>query len=60
MGGPASSTTGEIYMQAHEDTAISMALHHPKVWEQFVDDVYSILKRTHLENVFQQSSSSSL
>ena len=44
MGGSASSTTGEIYMQAHEDTAISMALHHPKVWEQFVDDVYSILK----------------
>ena len=28
-----------------------MALHHPKVWEQFVD-LYSILKCTHLENVF--------
>ena len=23
-----------------------------KVWEQFVDDVYSIFKRTHLENLF--------
>ena len=31
MGGPASSTTGEIYMQPHERTAISTALHHPKV-----------------------------
>ena len=30
MGGPASSTTAEIYMQAHESTAISMAL---QVWE---------------------------
>ena len=29
-----------------------MAGHNPKVWEQFVDDVYSILKRTHLENFF--------
>ena len=29
-----------------------MALHHPKVSEQFVDDVYSILKHTLLENVF--------
>ena len=43
MGGPASSTTAEIYMQAYERTAITMALHPPKVWERSVDDVYSIL-----------------
>ena len=49
MGGAASSTTAEIYMQAHESTAISTALHPPKVWERFVDDVYSIVKRTQLE-----------
>ena len=52
MGGPASSTTAEIYMQAHENTATSTALHAPKVWERFADDVYSIVKRTHLENFF--------
>ena len=52
MGDPASSTTAEIYMQAYECTAITTALHPPKVWERFVDDVYSILKRTHLENFF--------
>ena len=39
-------------MQAYERTAITTALHPPKVWERFVDDVYSILKRTHLENLF--------
>ena len=44
------STTAEIYMQAYERTAITTAVYPPKVWEQFVDDVYSILKRTHLEN----------
>ena len=49
---PASSITAETYMQAHEQTAISMALHPPIVWEQFVDEVYSILKHTHLENFF--------
>ena len=48
MGEPAYSTTAEIYMHAHEQTAISMALHPPKVWERFVDDVYSILKHAHL------------
>ena len=52
MGGPASSTTAEIYMQACEHTAITMALHPPKVWEQFDDDAYSILKCMHLENFF--------
>ena len=52
MGDPASSTTAEIYMQAYECTAITTAQHPPKVWERFVDDVYSILKRTHLENFF--------
>ena len=49
MGEPASSTTAKIYLQALEQTAISMALHPPKVWEQVVGDVYSILKCTHLE-----------
>ena len=49
---PASSTTAKIYIQAQEQTAISMALHAPKVWEQYADDIYSILKRAHLENFF--------
>ena len=52
MGDPASSTTADMYMQAYEGTAITMALHPPKVWDRFADDVYSILKRTHLENFF--------
>ena len=55
MRDPASSTTAEIYMQAHERTAISTAIRSPKVWERFVDDVYSILKSTHLENFFQRN-----
>ena len=43
IGGPTSSATAEIYMQAYESTAITMALHPPKVWERFVDNFYSIL-----------------
>ena len=31
-----------------------MALHPPKVWEQFPDDVFSIPKRRHLENLFYE------
>ena len=39
-------------MQAHEQNPISTTLHSLKVWQQFVDDVHSIVKRTHLKNVF--------
>ena len=46
MGGPASSTKAEIYMQAHESNVISTAQHPPKVWVRFVDDVYSFVKHT--------------
>ena len=42
MGGPTSSTKAEINIQAHERTALSTALHPPKIWEQFVDDIYSM------------------
>ena len=53
MGGPASSTTAETYIQAYERTVITTALHPQKIWERFFDDVYSIVKRTHLENFFR-------
>ena len=33
MGGPASSTKAEIYMQVYECTAITTALHPTKFWE---------------------------
>ena len=36
MGDPASSPTAENYMQAYERTAITTALHPPKVWELFI------------------------
>ena len=52
MRGPASSATAEMYLHAHEHTAISTALHLPKVWKRFVDGVYSILKRIHSEKLF--------
>ena len=57
MGGPAFSTTVEIHMQAHEDTAISTAA--PKVLKKFVDDIYSILKRAHFKTFSSNQQTSS-
>ena len=42
MGEFASSTTSKIYIQAHEQNAVSAALHPPKFWDRFVDDIYSL------------------
>ena len=52
IGGPVSSTTVEIYIQAHEQIAISTTLYPPKIWERFVDDVDPILRQMHLGNFF--------
>ena len=48
MEGPVSSTTAEIYIQAHDDTAINTPLHFPKLWDRFVDDA----KLNNLEHFF--------
>ena len=48
MGIPTSSTTAEMYVQSHNQTAIPTALHLPKVWERFVDDIYPIFRPMHL------------
>ena len=54
MGGPASSNTAKIYMQTliHEQTVNSMALHLQKA--KIFDEVYSTLKRTHLQSFFHR------
>ncbi|XP_057298092.1 uncharacterized protein LOC130629018 [Hydractinia symbiolongicarpus] len=49
MGGPASSVVTEIYMQAHETTALVTSDRRPKDWRRFVDEVFAIIKRSHLE-----------
>ena len=46
-----SSTTAEIFIQVYERSAITKVLHPPKYCKRFVDDVYYILQRTHL-NIF--------
>ena len=52
MGGPASSTTAKIFVQAYEQN------HSPKFRRQFVDGVFFMLKRTHLENLISHQQSS--
>ena len=51
MEGPTSAIVSEIYMQSLETTAITTADHPPKVWERHVDDVFSIVHKTYLQEL---------
>ena len=42
----------KFILQTCEQTAIPVALHPSKVWEQFADDIHSVLKHMQLENLF--------
>ena len=53
MGGPASLIAAEIYMISIETTAVTTADTSPRIWEHYVDDVFSILCRCNLEQFFQ-------
>lgn len=53
MGGPTSSVIAEIYMQAHENVALTTAACPPKVWERHVDDVFLIIKKHSLNDFFE-------
>ena len=54
LGGPASSTTSEIYMQAHEQIATQRHCTLQKVGKNLL--MTFILKGTHLENFFHDIS----
>lgn len=57
MGGPASTVVSEIYIEAHQTTALVTSDRRPKVWKRFVGDVFAIIKRSHLEEFHKQISS---
>ena len=51
IGGPTSAIVSEIFMQLLETIAITTADHPPKVWECQVDDVFSIVHKTYLQEL---------
>ena len=53
VGGPTSAIVSEIYMQSLETTAIRTADHPPKVWKGHVNDVFSIVHKTYVQEVLE-------
>ena len=57
MGGLTLAIVSEIYMQALEMTAIKTADHPLKIWEQHVDDVFSVIQRNYLQDILHHINS---
>ena len=57
MGGPSSAIVSEIYMQSLETIANTTADHPPKVWERHIDDVFSIVHKTYLQELLEHINS---
>ena len=57
MGGLSSSIVAEIYMQGTETTALTTTSHSPKVWECHVDDIFSVIRKSNLHDLFQHINS---
>ena len=51
MGGPTSATVSKIYMQSLETIAITTADHPPKIWEGHIDDAFSIVQKTYIQEL---------
>ena len=46
---PASSVVAELYMQNHDNRALTTFDNSPRIYERFVDDIVSVIKRENLE-----------
>ena len=57
MGGPTSSVVAEIYMQDHDKRLLTTFNSPPKCYERFVDDTFSIIKRSLLDAFFNYMNS---
>ena len=53
MRGPTSAIVSEIYMQSQGTTAITTEDHSPKVWDRHLNDVFSIVNKTYLQELLE-------
>ena len=50
MGSPVSAIVANLCMEVIEEQAIRDATSPPKVWKRFVDDCFSIIRKTNISS----------
>ena len=53
MGSPVSAVIANIFMEDFEERAIASAIHKPKIWKRYVDDIFTILDRDQVDGFLQ-------
>ena len=53
MGSPISSIIANMFMEAFENRAITIALHPPRIWKRYVDDTFVLQQQAHQEEFLQ-------
>ena len=51
MGSPASPVIANVFMIKLEQKALESFEHPPKTWQRFVDDIFTIVKRSQVKNL---------
>ena len=57
MGSPVSPIVANIYMEAFEHRAITIALNPPRIWKRYDDDTFVIQHQSHKEEFFRHFNS---
>ena len=53
MGSPVSAVIASLYMERFEEQAITISFYGPRIWERYVDDIFTILDRENLDGFLQ-------
>ena len=57
MGSPISPIVANLFMEDLETKALTTSLHPPSLWKRFVDDTFTIIKKSHKNSLLEHINS---
>ena len=60
MGSPVSAVIANLYMEEFEERAIATATYKPKIWKQYIDDMFTVSGKDYVDGFLQHLTVNSL